>query len=169
MKEAVYSFSNSAGDKFYLRLAADSELFLSKELTSFLKQKDFELWGIYLERLGDAQKVTPMKLLNKVSQLIATFFIGHPNAILYYQCDDISDVPMNLKKKKMGMLVHEYRNRLFTSMFEKIVRKLNVSVVDTPIYIDACGNDVYIHLMSREIHAEIAKLISKDIHKGFDK
>ena len=55
MKEAVYSFSNSAGDKFYLRLAADSELFLSKELTSFLKEKDFELWGIYLERLGDVQ------------------------------------------------------------------------------------------------------------------
>ena len=26
MKEAVYSFSNSAGDKFYLRLAADSDL-----------------------------------------------------------------------------------------------------------------------------------------------
>lgn len=41
-----------------------------------------------------------MKLLNKVSQLIATFFIGHPNAILYYQCDDISDVPMSFKKKK---------------------------------------------------------------------
>ena len=32
MKEAVYSFSNSAGDKFYLRLAADSDLLLSKEL-----------------------------------------------------------------------------------------------------------------------------------------
>lgn len=28
-------FSNSAGDKFYLRLAADSDLFLSKELASF--------------------------------------------------------------------------------------------------------------------------------------
>ena len=46
MKEAVYSFSNSAGDKFYLRLAADSDLFLSKELASFLKDKGFELWGI---------------------------------------------------------------------------------------------------------------------------
>ena len=156
MKEAVYSFSNSAGDKFYLRLAADSDLFLSKELASFLKDKGFELWGIYLERLGNVQKVTPMKLLNKVSQLIATFFIGHPNAILYYQCDDISDVPMSF-------------NRLFTSMFEKIVRKLNVTVIDTPIYIDACGNDVYIHLMSREIHADIAEIISKDIHQGFDK
>ena len=55
------------------------------------------------------------------------------------------------------------------AMFEKIVRKLNVSVIDTPIYIDACGNDVYIHLMSREIHADIAEIISKDIHQGFDK
>lgn len=91
MKEAVYSFSNSEGDKFYLRLAADSELFLSKEMNSFLVEKDFELWGICLERSGNVQKVTPMKLLNKVSQLIATFFIGHPNAILYYQCDDISE------------------------------------------------------------------------------
>lgn len=47
--------------------------------------------------------------------------------------------------------------------------KLNVSVIDTPIYIDACGNDVYFHLKSREIHADIAEIISKDIHKGFDK
>lgn len=169
MKEAIYSFSNSAGDKFYLRLAADSELFLSEELSSFLRDNDFELWGIYLERLGNAQKVTPMKLLNKVSQLIATFFIGHPNAILYYQCDDISDVPMSFKKKETGMLVQEYRNRLFTNMFEKIVRKMNVSVVDTPIYIDACGNAMYIHVMSREKHADIAEIIGKDIHLGFDK
>lgn len=95
MKEAVYSFSNSSGDKFYIRLAADSDLFLSKEMSLFLKDKDFELWGIYLERLGNVQKVAPVKLLNKVSQLIATFFIGHPNAILYYQCDDISEVPMS--------------------------------------------------------------------------
>lgn len=133
MKEAVYSFSNSSGDKFYIRLAADSDLFLSKEMSLFLKDKDFELWGIYLERLGNVQKVAPVKLLNKVSQLIATFFIGHPNAILYY------------------------------------VRKMNISVVDTPIYIDACGNDVYIHLISREKHTDIVKIISKDIHEGFDK
>lgn len=169
MKEAVYSFSNSSGDKFYIRLAADSDLFLSNEMSLFLKDKDFELWGIYLERLGNAQKVAPVKLLNKVSQLIATFFIGHPNAILYYQCDDISEVPMSFKKKETWMSVQEYRNRLFTNMFEKIVRKMNISVVDTPIYIDACGNDVYIHLISREKHTDIVKIISKDIHEGFDK
>lgn len=78
MKEAVYSFSNSSGDKFYIRLAADSDLFLSNEMSLFLKDKDFELWGIYLERLGNAQNVAPVKLLNKVSQLIATFLLVIP-------------------------------------------------------------------------------------------
>ena len=139
MKEIVYSFYNTLGDKFYLRLLCEGDMYLSQEIVSYLKEKDFELWGIYLDRLGNAQKVTPMKLLNKISQTIASFFIGHPNAILFYQCDDISDVPMSIKK------------------------------VDTPIYIDACGNDIYIHIISREIHIDVVDKIKKDIHFGFDK
>lgn len=107
--------------------------------------------------------------MKEVSRLIASFFIGHPKSILYYQCDDISDVPMSFNKKKTGLPVQEYRNRLFTTLFEKVSKSLNIEVVDTPIYIDACGNAIYIHLMSREIHVEMAKKISKDIHEGFDK
>ena len=139
MKEIVYSFYNTLGDKFYLRLLCEGDMYLSQEIVSYLKEKDFELWGIYLDRLGNAQKVTPMKLLNKISQTIASFFIDHPNAILFYQCDDISDVPMSIKK------------------------------VDTPIYIAACGNDIYIHIISREIHIDVVDKIKKDIHFGFDK
>lgn len=169
MKEVLYKFKNSEGDEFRLRLVSDSRQFLSEEMSSLVEKEDFELWGIYLERLGNVQKVTPMRLLNKISHLIATFFIGHPNSILYYQCDDISDVPMSYNKKKSGLLVQAYRNRLFTTLFEKVSRKLSVAVVDTPIYIDACGNDIYIHLMSREIHVDMAKKISTDIHEGFDK
>lgn len=169
MKEVVYKFNNSEGDEFRLRFASDSRQFLSEEMFSLVEKEDFELWGIYLERLGNAQRVTPIKLLNKLSHLIATFFIGHPKSILYYQCDDISDVPMSFNKKKSGILVQEYRNRLFTTLFEKVSKKLSVAVIDTPIYIDACGNDVYIHLMSRELHVDMAKKISKDIHEGFDK
>lgn len=169
MKEVLYKFKNGEGDEFRLRLVSDSRQFLSEEMSSLVEKEDFELWGIYLERLGNAQKVTPMRLLNKISHLIATFFIGHPKSILYYQCDDISDVPMSYNKKKSGLLVQAYRNRLFTTLFGKVSRKLSVAVVDTPIYIDACGNDIYIHLMSREIHVDMAKKISTDIHEGFDK
>lgn len=169
MKEIVYSFYNNLGDKFFLRLVCEGDMFLSDKLVSFLNKKDFELWGIYLDRLGNAQKVTPLKLLNKISQLIASFFIGHPNAILFYQCDDISDVPMSLRKKEDNLTVQSYRNRLFTKLFDKMALQLNVSVIDTPIYIDACGNNVYIHIISRDIHSDIVDKISKDIHLGFDK
>jgi hypothetical protein len=58
MKEIVYSFYNTLGDKFYLRLLCEGEMYLSQEIVSYLKEKDFELWGIYLDRLGNAQKVT---------------------------------------------------------------------------------------------------------------
>lgn len=169
MKDLTYTLYNSEGDKFFLRLVSEGSQFLSEEMVSYLHEHDFELYGIYLERLGVAQKVAPIRLLNKISQLIASFFIGHPNAILFYQCDDISEVPMSLSKKNQGTPVQEYRNRLFTKLFEKHARKLSVSVVDTPIYIDACGNEVFIHLISRNIHTDFALAISKDIHKGFDK
>lgn len=169
MKEVEYTLYNDGGDEYYLHLVNDSRQFLSEEIYSIVCENGFELWGIYLDRLGNTQKVTSMKFLNKISQLIATFLLGHPKAILYYQCDDISDVPMSFNKKETGVLVQEYRNRLFTTLFKKFAKNMDVAVVDTPIYIDACGNAIYIHLMSREIHVEMAKKISRDIHEGFDK
>ena len=75
MKEIVYSFYNTLGDKFYLRLLCEGDMYLSQEIVSYLKEKDFELWGIYLDRLGNAQKVTPMKLTLVVMISISTSFL----------------------------------------------------------------------------------------------
>lgn len=47
--------------------------------------------------------------------------------------------------------------------------KVGDTVIDTPIYIDACGNNIYIHIISREIHSDVVDRISKDVHFGFDK
>ena len=58
MKEVLYKFKNSEGDEFRLRLVSDSRQFLSEEMSSLVEKEDVELWGIYLERLGNAQKVT---------------------------------------------------------------------------------------------------------------
>lgn len=59
MKEVLYKFKNGEGDEFRLRMVSDSRQFLSEEMSSLVEKEDFELWGIYLERLGNAQKVTP--------------------------------------------------------------------------------------------------------------
>ena len=77
--------------------------------------------------------------LSLISNQIYSFFRSHDNAILYYVCDDIADVPMNARKKAEGFSVQYYRNRLFTSLFHKLQGLLDMNVVDLPICIDACG------------------------------
>ena len=43
------------------------------------------------------------------------------------------------------------------------------NVVDLPICIDACGNDMYIHIMVREEQLDVAKRIKQDVLDGFSK
>ena len=63
---------------------------------------------------------------------------------------------MNARKKAEGFSVQYYRNRLFTSLFYKLQGLLDMNVVDLPICIDACGNDMYIHIMVREEQLDVA-------------
>ena len=44
-----------------------------------------------------------------------------------------------------------------------------MNVVDLPICIDACGNDMYIHIMVREEQQDVAKRIKQDVLDGFSK
>ena len=43
------------------------------------------------------------------------------------------------------------------------------TVVDLPICIDDCGNDMYIHVMVREGQLDIANRIKQDVLDGFSK
>ena len=81
----------------------------------------------------------------------------------------LTDVPMNARKKAEGFSVQYYRNRLFTSLFQKLQGLLDMNVVDLPICIDACGNDMYIHIMVREEQLDVAKRIKQDVLDGFSK
>ena len=47
--------------------------------------------------------------------------------------------------------------------------KYTFTVVDLPICIDACGNDMYIHVMVREGQLDIANRIKQDVLDGFSK
>lgn len=145
-----YRFTSKTGDIYIVRILNDGSRFLSSEIVSALEKSDVEVWGIYLNRVGSYKHVTGIRDLSLISNQIYSFFRSHDNAILYYVCDDIADVPMNARKKAEGFSVQYYRNRLFTSLFHKLQGLLDMNVVDLPICIDACGNDMYIHIMVRE-------------------
>ena len=164
-----YTFTSKEGDRYIIKILNDGYRFLSDKLRHQLEVDDIEIWGIYLNRVGSYDHVTSMKDLSTISKQIFFFFQSHENAILYYVCDDIAEVPMNDRKKAYGYSVQYYRNRLFSNLFQKLQNVLDIHVVDLPICIDACGNDMYIHVIARAEIQDIASTIKQDVLEGFSK
>lgn len=170
MREQTFSFINSSRDQYILNLSQDGENFLSTELSKVLKENGIEVWGIlFLRRKGREESVTSVSLLTEISNSIILFVLQHPNAILYYQCDDMDEVPMNLRKKKSGMSVQRYRSMLFSLLFEKHTKYLPLGVVNVPIFFDFMGHETYIHILAREEHLRYVDIIKNDIKQGFEK
>ena len=164
-----YSFSSKNGDRYIVKIQKDGERFLSSKMLSTLDVSDMEVWGIYLNRVGNIKNVTSIRDLSIISKQIYGFFLSHENVIMYYVCDDMAEVPMNAKKKAEGYSVQYYRNRLFSNLFQKLQSLLSIRVVDLPICIDACGNDMYIHIIARAEHFDVATKIKQDVLEGFSK
>ena len=164
-----YSFSSKTSDRYIVKIQKDGERFLSSKMLSTLDASDMEVWGIYLNRVGNIKNVTSIRDLSIISKQIYGFFLSHENVILYYVCDDMAEVPMNAKKKAEGYSVQYYRNRLFSNLFQKLQSLLSIRVVDLPICIDACDNDMYIHIIARAEHFDIATKIKQDVLEGFSK
>lgn len=164
-----YTFSNNVGNKYIVKIMKDGKRFLSSNMQDLLQSMNVGVWGIYLNRMGNFKNATSMNDLAIISRQILSFFTTHEDAILYYVCDDIADVPMNARKKAEGYTVQFYRNKLFSKLFMKLQGLLNVHIVDIPICIDACGNDMFIHIIARAIHEEIAIKMKEDVIDGFSK
>lgn len=164
-----YAFTSKRGVRYIVKIQNDGVRFLSPEMKSKLNLSDVEVWGIYLNRVGSYKNVTSIRDLSIISKQIHGFFLSHENVILYYVCDDIADVPMNARKKAEGYTVQYYRNKLFSSLFQKLQGLLDMHVIDLPICIDACGNDMYIHVIARDEHTDIAMMIKQDVLDGFSK
>lgn len=164
-----YSFTGKAGDRYVVKIQKDGCRFLSSEMNAVLKTSEMGLWGIYLNRIGTLENVTGIHDLSIISKQIYGFFVSHEDAILYYVCDDMADVPMNARKKAEGYSVQYYRNRLFSNLFQKLQSFMKMHVVDLPICINACGNDMYIHVIARNEHLEFAMAIKQDVLDGFSK
>lgn len=169
MNEQTFSFVNSSDDQYILSLAQDGDKFLSTTVSSELQKHGVEVWGILLLRKGRRESVTSVSLLSEISNSITMFILQHPNAILYYQCDDMDEVPMNGRKKNSGISVQKYRSMLFSLMFEKQVRYVPLEIVNVPIFFDFMGHETYIHIIARENHMPWVNLIKDDIKEGFEK
>lgn len=152
MNEQTFSFTNTSNDQYILSLSQDGDKFLSAEVSDVLKENGIEIWGILLLRKGREETVTSISLLTEILNSITLFVLQHPNAILYYQCDDMDDVPMNLRKKNSGVSVQKYRSMLFSLLFEKQTKYLPLDVVnETFSLISWDMKPIFIFLLAKSI------------------
>lgn len=167
--EVSYEIRNSVGDKYTVKLVRDADKFLSEGVRRVLSDNHLALWGIYLFRDRYEQGVTDLKTLLHISSTLRDFVLTNNDSLLYYICDDMMEAPMNDRHTSEGVKVQEYRNDLFSLLFEKTARTTEEDFCDTPIYIDACGNTIYIHVLARKCHQPIVDIIRQDIDEGFAK
>ncbi|MBQ0019659.1 MAG: hypothetical protein KBT39_03955 [Bacteroidales bacterium] len=131
-----------------------------------LIQDSVEVVEITLYRMKGINH-TPLKTLDKITDIIAKSFLENENAILYFYCDDLAELP----SVKKNIRPQEYRSRLFSSLFERYIRKNNLSdIINYPITIfDVEGVPMRIHLFARECHSKYVEIISNDLIDNYSK
>lgn len=169
LEEISYDLKNPSGDRYTVKLIRDADKFLSEEMIDLLRENHLSMWGIYLFRDGYEQDVTSMKTLLDISSTLRDFLIANEGGMLYYICDDLTEVPMSNRHKDEGVRAEYYRDHLFSLLFEKSAQSTTETFCDTPIYIDACGNTIYIHVLARERHQRFVDLIKQNVNEGFSK
>lgn len=170
MDSVSYRFSNDSGDDYAVEISRIKEAFLSEDTYRLLDDNGIQLWDIILIRQGWHLRQTPLNILSDIARCISDFYQTHQNAILYFQCDDLEDVPMSTTKREDGLTVQAYRSRLFSRMFDRQVMTLHdVSIINVPIYFEACDNDVYLHLMALEIYLPYIEVIKNDVKETYSK
>lgn len=169
MDSVSYYFSNEFGDIYAVKISRITHGFLADETYRLLGEKQLEIWDIILVRDGWKTKITPLHLLSDISKAIADFYMSHQNVILYFQCDDMEDVPMSASKRKEGVTVQKYRSVLFSDMFERQMKTYDLPAVNYPVFFDACGNEVYIHFMALEKYLDVVDIIKDDVTECYSK
>ena len=109
---------------------------------------------------------TSIAILSEMSEIIFRLFDTNENIIIYFFCDDLNEIPNTQKK----VSPQAYRSRLFSSMFERFVRKQKVDDIENiAISIEAFGRTEYLHFIVRSHHMKYIGYIQKNIEETYTK
>lgn len=153
-------------DEYRLRITSEHIGMLSEDVLQELMSKGIQVIDIELERTkGDS--VTSPKVLAKIEECIADVFLSHRDVMICFFCDFISLIPSSNKK---NMSVQEYRSRLFSNMFERYINCHHISGIRNQVVtVKGIAEDYYAHVIVREEHIYLAKIIGEGIQKDFGK
>lgn len=143
LREMNFDFSiyQEEGNQIKVSLRSFSDE-STKELSNILK--DTELIDITLERTGNG--TIKLKLFTEIIERLYTIFQQNKNAIFYYYCDEIHEIPQMRKTKALSPA--EYRNKLFSLLYQKgAARHNDIQIIDREIIIESDEGKAFIHLL----------------------
>ena len=160
-----FVIQSDQGDEYRLRITSDHIGMLSENVLRELANKGVQVVDIELERTkGD--NVTSPRVLAKIEECIADIFLSHQDVMVCFFCDFISLIPSS----KKNMSVQEYRSRLFSNMFERYVNVHHiVGIRNQVVTVKGIAEDYFAHVIVREEHVYLAKIIGEGIQKDFGK
>ena len=139
--------------------------FLQDEVFKCLDKDGIEIVEVLLDRVKGAGK-TSIAILSEMSEIIFRLFDTNENIIIYFFCDDLNEIPNTQKK----VSPQAYRSRLFSSMFERFVRKQKVDDIENiAISIEAFGRTEYLHFIVRSHHMKYIDYIQRNIEETYTK
>ena len=163
MDSFVRLLSTTEGDVYHISLSEDKTL-LSDRVREYIR--DIKLVGIDLRRLAGTN-ITLQPVLNAIEKIIADYFLSRNDVMIFYYCDFLNPIP---NTKKNAMPPQEYRSKLFEKMFQRYTKHKGLNKVRLSVFtVEGINETYYFHLIYRDVHADYASAISKDIREGLSK
>lgn len=140
--------------------------FYSEEAASLLGNT-VEIVEVSLDRL-QGEGIDDPDIIYRVTDIVKDYMLNNPRAMLCYWCDDMNPVPC--AEHNHSILPQQYRNRLFTALFARSMKHdLEVRFLDRTLCINPEEYPMYIHVIHRTEHTDIAERVMKFVSQSYGK
>lgn len=152
--KVTYPISSNEGDEYLILINSFEKSIFPDSIIELLN--NIEIVDITLERISGKHTTKP-DILFEIANFIAGFLFDNENIILYFYCDDMHDIG----RRNQSITPQKFRSDLFSTMFSRYALSHNVKhLIHTPLEIKS-DRDIYIHLISRDIHLPLVTAIKE--------
>lgn len=162
-----FDIQAEAGDVYRVILSSGDDAFFADGDIRAILGDAVEIVEIDLERISGTNPTT-MTTLRYIAEGIGRCFMQNDKAILYYYCDELSEVFMS--PRHLDLWPQEYRSHLFSLMFQRYVSTVsNNDITDITIVINQDNRPLFMHLISRTKHARYIEILKDYISQNYGK
>ncbi|MCF0164843.1 MAG: hypothetical protein HUJ92_06125 [Bacteroidales bacterium] len=155
--EVTYRINTREGDELIISLSSTYPHIKDLLAPYFC---DIEIIDMSIVRKNGAD-VIRMATLKEIADKTVNILDNSPNAILFYICDSTEKIPNIRRSRKI--LCQQYRDELFSKMFERYTANLDSNWIDYKIIAEVENEPQYIHIIYRKEHTDAISILKQEV------